>query len=401
MPESELRSPDARSRVPVLVLGKGITALGAVQALGRRSTPLYVAGAPGSIVTSSRWYRRLPGEALEQESEAGLAARLEALDIPRLVLLPCSDAWVMAVSRLPARLRERFPASVAPTETLLRLTDKGRFAETLEDIDIPRPRTVLLREPRALEAVSEELLLTSFLKPANSGRFASQYGAKAIRPRGPEHAGALVAEAAGKGLELMLQEFIPGPPTRHHFLDGFVDRHGRVCGMLARRRLRMFPPDFGNSTLTESIALDEMRPARDALLKLLQAIRYRGVFSAEFKLDERDGLFKILEVNARPWWFVGLAAACGVDVCGMARRDALGEDVEAVSTYRIGRRCVYGRRDMDGWRAQPRQSRPPLASLLRSWIGAQQLTFSMDDPGPGLREMHGAIQKRIRRRFGR
>ncbi len=163
----------------------------------------------------------------------------------------------------------------------------------------------------------------------------------------------------------------------------------------------MFPPDFGNSTFTESIDLDAMAPARDALLRLLEAIRYRGVFSAEFKFDERDGLFKLLEVNARPWWFVGFAAACGVDVCGMALRDALGEDVEPVSTYAVGRRCVYGRRDMDGWRAQPRASRPPLVSLLRSWVGAQQLTFSMDDPRPGLRELLGSIRTRIRRRLGR
>jgi len=47
------------------------------------------------------------------------------------------------------------------------------------------------------------------------------------------------------------------------------------------------------------------------------------VFSAEFKFDERDGLFKILEVNARPWWYVDFAARCGVDVCRMAYRDAL------------------------------------------------------------------------------
>jgi D-aspartate ligase len=400
MPQSELRPPDARPRVPVLVLGKGITALGAVRALGRRGTPLFVAGTPGSIVTGSRWYRRLPGEPLEEASDADLAARLRGLSIPRMVLLPCSDAWVVAVSRLPEDLRERFPASIAPTATLLRLTDKGRFAETIAELDLPRPRTFLLPDAAALDAVPAELFQAAFLKPVNSGPFASQYGVKAIRPRGREHARDLVAEAAGKGLELMLQEFIPGPPARHHFLDGFIDRRGRVCGLLARRRLRMFPPDFGNSTITESIPLEAMSAARETLLRLLRSIAYRGVFSAEFKLDDRDGLFKILEVNARPWWFVGFAAACGVDVCGMARRDALGEDVETVTSYRVGLRCVYARRDLDGWRAHPRESRPPLASVLRSWIGAQQLTFSLDDPRPGFREMNGSIRTKIRRRLG-
>jgi len=60
------------------------------------------------------------------------------------------------------------------------------------------------------------------------------------------------------------------------------------------------------------------------------------VFSAEFKFDERDGLFKLLEVNARPWWYVDFADRCGVDVCGMAFRDALGEEIEPVTGYKLG-----------------------------------------------------------------
>ena len=34
--------------------------------------------------------------------------------------------------------------------------------------------------------------------------------------------------------------------------------------------------------------------------------------------------FKILEINARPWWYVELASRCGVDVCTMSYRDAFG-----------------------------------------------------------------------------
>ncbi len=138
----------------------------------------------------------------------------------------------------------------------------------------------------------DEAIATSFLKPANSGRFSAIYHVKAVRPQNRAQAQALVAEASGRGLELMLQEFLPGPPTLHYFLDGFMDRHGRVCGMLARRRLRMFPPDFGNSTFTESIPLEEIRAAEESLRRLLSGIGYRGVFSAEFKFDARDGLLQ-------------------------------------------------------------------------------------------------------------
>ena len=165
----------------------------------------------------------------------------------------------MEISRLRPDLRDRFPASIAPTDVLRRLTDKARFAETLAELDIPHPRTTLLRDIRVLDSVPDEAIATSFLKPANSGRFSAIYHVKAMRPQNRAQAQALVSEAAGRGLELMLQEFIPGPPTLHCFVDGFMDRKGRVCGMLARRRIRMFPADFGNSTFTETIPLDGVR----------------------------------------------------------------------------------------------------------------------------------------------
>ncbi len=399
MPEPRSASPATRPPVPVLVLGKGITALGVVRALGRRGLPLYVAGAGDELVTGSRWYRPLPGGRLNEPNEASLAARLETLEVDRMVLLPCSDAWVMAVSRLEPVLRDRFPSSVAPPDTLSRLVDKGLFAETLQEMRLPHPRTVLLRQADALAAVPEESFRSFFLKPANSGRFAGEFGVKAVRPQTRERAMDLVARAREKGLELMLQEFIPGPATRHYFLDGFIDRRGRVCGMFARRRLRMFPAEFGNSTSTESIPLSEVRGAEETMRSLLGGIGYRGVFSGEFKLDERDGLFKILEVNARPWWFVGFAAACGVDVCHMAHRDALGEDVDVVADYPVGRRCVYPRRDLESRGAQPGQKRLRLAPLVRSWIGAQQLTFSWDDPRPGLREFASWTMTKLRRKL--
>ncbi len=396
-PESPVATR-SHSPVPVLVLGKGITALGTVRALGRRGTPLYVAGQPGDVVTGSRWYRRLPGESIESASETALAARIEPLDVPRMVLLPCSDSWAMAVSRLRPDLRERFPASLPPTETLRRLTDKGRFAETLAEMRVPHPRTFLLREPGALDAIPDEALAVSFLKPTNSGRFADHYRVKALRPRDRESARALISDAGGKNLELMLQEFVPGPPTQHVFLDGFVDRKGRFSGLLARRRLRMFPRDFGNSTMTESIPLAEVRRAEEDLRRLLSGIGYRGIFSAEFKFDSRDGLFKLLEVNARPWWFVEFAAECGVDVCDMARRDALGEEVTPVSTYRVGRRCYHLRRDLES-RADRSPNGTGLASLFGSWIGARQLTFTWDDPRPGVRDFLAWTRPKLRRRF--
>jgi predicted ATP-grasp superfamily ATP-dependent carboligase len=394
------RPVEAREPVPVLILGKGVTALSALRCVGRRGIPVYVGGDPGGLVTRSRWYRPLPLAPGLTLTSGNLAEVLDSLSIPRMVLLPTSDMWAMNVSGLPPKTASRFPSSVAPTEILVQLVDKSRFACRLDEFGIPRPRTIPVRDVASARAIPAEYFADSFLKPTRSGPFAAVYGVKAMRFRDREDAMRFVGEASGKGFEMMLQEFIPGPANRHHFVEGFIDRRGTIRGLLARRRIRMHPADFGNSSSTETIPISEVAAAAASLQRLLEGIGYRGVFSAEFKLDERDGLFKILEVNARPWWFVGFAARCGMDVCDMAYRDALGRDVDSVSHYAIGRRCVAPRLDLASGLAEWRAGRIRLGRLLRSWAGADQLTLCRDDPKPSLIAMFTWSRARLRRKLG-
>jgi predicted ATP-grasp superfamily ATP-dependent carboligase len=180
---------------------------------------------------------------------------------------------------------------------------------------------------------------------------------------------------------ILLQEFIPGPPTATYFLDGFRDQHGTTCGMLARQRLRMFPADLGNSTLFITVPRTEVKAAEQSLRDLLEWVAYRGVFSAEFKYDHRDGQFKLLEINARPWWYVEFAAHCGMDVCAMAYHDALDLPVEPTMEYEVGRSCVYLVNDL---RALWGQKHPGLWSWMRSWLSAEGTPFHWNDPGPAL-----------------
>ena len=187
-----------------------------------------------------------------------------------------------------------------------------------------------------------------------------------------------------------------GPPSNHVFIDGFRDGDGVVRALFARRRLRMYPPLFGNSSSMRSVAVQEVREAADHLTGLLRHVGYRGVFSAEFKQDARDGRFKLLEINTRPWWYVEFAARCGVDVCSMAYRDALAEPVESIDTYRTGVECVYPYMDYFACRELLRSGELSLGEWLRSWIGAVQPVFRRDDPWPAVRATVGILSGKVR-----
>ncbi len=368
-------------RMPVVVLGTGITALGVVRSLGRAGLKPRLIGKQGDFAARSRWVRGRVLRIAESDDPDELLAALDRCGVDRAVLIPGTDVWSTAVSRLPEGTRERLVTSMPSAEILDLLVDKWLFAQALERHGVPHPRTIAVESEADLEDIDFE---NPFLKPRNSQLFAQRYHRKAFTFATPEEARRAFRKIADAGLTAVLQDYIPGPPTEHVFIDGFVDRTGVVRAVFARRRLRMFPPDFGNSTLTVSIAPEEAVGAIEGVTQLLTGLGYRGIFSAEFKRDPRDGEFKILEVNSRPWWYIGFAAHCGVDVTLMAYRDALGLPVAQSRGYAVGERCVLLPQEIRAYFLTRQKGDLAFGAWLRSWAGATPSVLAWDDPLPAL-----------------
>lgn len=378
-----------------LALGSGITLLGVLRALSKAKVEVLALPDADKPARRSRYYRTA-ASFLSGVSPASLATNLPRVPVDT-VLMPCSDQWARTVAALPAEVLARYPASVPPLEAIELLVDKGKFGSALKRLGLPHPATRLVTSRQDLDGIPDSLLENSFLKPVHSQQFFARFGVKAFRVADAEEARRRLAECSDAGLQMMLQEYIPGAPTNHYFLDGFVDRDGVMKAFFARRRLRMNPPDFGNSTLMVSIAPNDVRDARSTLETLFEDIGYRGIFSAEFKRDERDGTFNLIEVNARPWWYVEFAARCGVNVCDLAVRDALGEAVPEITKYQIGRRCVFPYYDLPAVRAEMSAGRLGVAGWASSWIGAYQPVFRWTDPIPAFVELANLIGARLAR----
>jgi D-aspartate ligase len=389
------------ARFPVLVLGSGLTGIGVIRSLGRAGHQVYSICGPDELPTRSRWCRPIPKTWNPETSPAELANYLSQLPLPRAVLIACSDDWTKAVAELPETLRDRFPASISSASVIRTMIDKWRFAEMLQQLDVPRPKTLLVRSLEDMVALPESSYENMFLKPLNSQEFSFRNGLKAFQPASKTHALEFMAQTLRNGnleFPILLQEYIPGPSSSYYLVDGFVDRHGRLDGLFARRQLRMYPTVFGNSTLTETIPIHEVQQPVQTLKRMWSALAFRGIFDAEFKYDERDGQFKIVEVNARPWWFVEFATRCGVDLCGMAYQDALGLPVEPSHGYEAGRRCVYLLRDFATYRAVDR-SLGGLLRWARSVKGADEIIYQWDDPQPGISSTLASIKKYLRQGF--
>lgn len=373
--------------VPAIVMGCGPTALGILRCLKLAGIPTYVACRAGDQVTRSRWFRPTPGPTAWDGVPGPQALdHLRDLPLDEAVLIAGADDAALWLADLPqSELGQRFRTSTCSRQTQELLQDKSRFAALLAETGMPHPPTYRIDSAADIAAMPFERLDRVFIKPVNSQKFSDVLGIKGVWVHSREELLETWQRLHGLGFHLMAQEYVPGTAADHYFVDGFRDAQGRFTGLFARRRFRIHPADFGNSSYCESIPLAEVEPAATNLTALLAKVDYRGIFSAEFKRDARDGQFRILEVNTRAWTYVEFAARCGVNVCEMAWQDALGLPVDAAAPdYVVGAGCVNLQRDINAVRGQSRQAREPWSKILRQWAHAHYHTFRFDDPLPGL-----------------
>jgi D-aspartate ligase len=153
----------------------------------------------------------------------------------------------------------------------------------------------------------------------------------------------------------------------------------------ARQRLRMWPLTFGNSTLCKSISIEQVISQKEMLSRYLRSVNYSGIFSAEFKKDERDGTFKLLEINSRTSaWFSSLSAKCGVNIMLIAYLNAIGKDTEYTEKYGAGFKWLDLENDIKAVVSMMSNGELTIPTWLSTFLQPHQecFPFAKDDLDP-------------------
>jgi hypothetical protein len=108
---------------------------------------------------------------------------------------------------------------------------------------------------------------------------------------------------------------------------------GEIKAYWMGEKIREHPIRFGTATFAKSMNAE---PCLTQSRKLLKALNYTGVCEVEYLRDPGDGQYKLIEINARTWLWVGLARACGVDFAKMAYAYVNGMAQPYPETYETG-----------------------------------------------------------------
>ncbi len=370
-----------------LVIGGNLNGLSIARSLGRHGVPVWVTTPPNAKLASCSRYtlRTLPWPDGESEAQVGYLLELAArYDLDQWVLFPTSDESAALLSKFHTALSRRFLVSTPTWEALRWAYDKRLTYQLAAEQKVDYPSTIYPATEVDLEGVP--CAFPAILKPATHATINRFTADKAWPVANREELLARYREAR----ELippdliLVQELIPGG-GESQFSYAALCYDGQPIASLTARRTRQYPIDFGySSSFVETLDIPEIvGPSR----RLLTAIRYTGLVEVEYKLDARNGRYKLLDINPRLWTWSPLGGRAGIDFPYLLWRMTVGRPVPE-KTGRTGARWVRMSTDVPAAIHLMLRGRLSLGAYLRSLRSPVEFALmAADDPLPGLLDL--------------
>ncbi|WP_150461390.1 carboxylate--amine ligase [Nesterenkonia ebinurensis] len=232
------------------------------------------------------------------------ARQLKATYGVPLVLVPSNDMYVELVARHADTIRQHYVFN-SPDETLRsQIMDKQAFYQLAAQhgIDIPATQVHQMGEPFTLEVDRFPVII----KPANPNQWWLNHQKiaghqKIYRLNSIEEVHQVVraVEASDYRDSLIIQEFVPGDDSRIWDAVLYLNSEAK-CELVTLGQVALQEHE---SHLVGSYTAIISKYDEELMLKFkefLETIGYTGVANVDMKWDERDGVYKVMEINCRP-----------------------------------------------------------------------------------------------------
>lgn len=175
---------------------------------------------------------------------------------------------------------------------------------------------------------------------------------------------------------VMLQEYIPGGDEMTWTFNGYFDRQGQCRVAFTGRKLRNFPPYFGQASLATCVDNEDVKRIT---IELMTTIGYKGPLDIGYRYDVRDGRYKLNDVNPRIGAMFRLFVSDNdMDVVRAMYQDMTGQDVGSAVNPN-GRKWIVEDVDLMCSLRYWRDGRLTFAEWLRSLRGISENTFFCRD----------------------
>lgn len=290
--------------------------LSVIRELGKNGIPVIAMDTFKNIGTRSKYaeYVKCPDPV---EDEIGFVDFLlekgkEFAEKP--VIIPTNDIWVFTVSKYYESLSNYYILCSSRYETVNLLLQKESFYEWAAARSFSVPRTWNFNQIDSLKHEDFPLII----KPENR------------RPYGGNEALFLILDNqrfqivnTKEELELfslknneivkyfIIQEYVSGL-SNNMYTVGIFSKDGMISGIFSGRKVRGYPADVGDCVVGQIEKVPDH--IVDEVKRICSVLKYTGIAEFEYKKDENNGKFKLIEINPRTWSWIGITPACGVSL---------------------------------------------------------------------------------------
>jgi predicted ATP-grasp superfamily ATP-dependent carboligase len=277
---------------------------------------------------------------IDSGDDGFLACLLRLIEAHRVdFVMPAGHHGTVHTAFLKTALSRVCTVLVPDYEKIQQLHDKRETVRLARRVGIPHPRTFMPANDAEAEACARVCTYPAVVK-ARKGD-----GADGVWYAGNERElmralrGAAAARGSCDGVARdtsapMIQEFIPG---ELHDVAAFCS-DGRVEAALTQKRVLTKPLSGGKGIVNITTFNPELLDiARD----LVRRTRWSGVLLFDFKVDRRDGIPKLLEVNPRFWGTTWLTTCAGFNFPHNMILAARGKPLRFPPRYRVGLACRW------------------------------------------------------------
>lgn len=318
----------------VVVLGAGINGLGIIRSFAKTQIP----------VVAMSWYKdygmysrfcegKICPNPLNEKALIEFLVDYAGQKQFKPVLFATSDLFLMPVVKHKKTLAEYYHIPVCDWDVLKPLIKKEYLYAFAEENRIPCPKTYVVRKDAELDEVEKYLSFPLILKPSVNIEFSKLLGEKAFILNSKSEfleikAKILKTDLCSKGL--IFQEFIPGNVDDLYTITSYTDKSHQIQGYSIGHKIRQYPPETGTIVSGRIKHVNQILESAETFMK---ASRFYGISNIEFKRDERDGTYKLMEINPRTGVWNSSALACGINLPLMAYKDILGEKIQKESNH--------------------------------------------------------------------
>lgn len=224
------------------------------------------------------------------------------------VLIPIMTNSVIQVADRLDEFRSRCRVLVPRPDVVRQVIGKASIVAAAEQVGVPVPRTVRPETAADLDAAAREVGLPAIVKLADDeGLYLAPQDRYGLA-RSPEELHSVWTRLASIKPRPVIQERILGLGIG---FSAVLGGDSELLGAIAHQRIREYPILGGPSTCCVSI---DDPVLTEQSLELLRSVGWIGPAMVEYKRDERDGSYRLLEINARFWGSMPLARLSGLNL---------------------------------------------------------------------------------------